>query len=215
MSSSQSESPENYLGRKVVACPTVLVLSCAVCPSLPSSVCSFSYWSYQFRLQNYIKVVIFTIGNKLIVISIVVPAALFIVSTSSNSSLPISSSALSLYSRCHFFSNRTFVNRKQTLPWASRPSSFLDLFVPGLALFSSLVSHLLTCIPSHSYCLYITEKLTFPIWSQATTCGDRKLWKGGVVREEKKNKQYNNLNNKQTKYSFDETRLGALLCGGV
>ena len=78
MSSSQSESPENYLGRKVVACPTVLVLSCAVCPSLSSSVCLSSYWSNQFGLPNYIKVVIFTIGNKLIVISIVVPAALFI-----------------------------------------------------------------------------------------------------------------------------------------
>ena len=83
-------------------------------------------------------------------------------STSSNSSLPISSSASSLYSHCQFFSNRTFVNRKQTLPGACRPSSFLDLFDPGLALFSSSVSHLLTCIPSHSYCLCITEKFPYP-----------------------------------------------------
>ena len=38
---------------------------------------------------------------------------------------------------------------------------------------------------------------------------------GGQGKNKQTNKQYNNLNNKQTKNSFDETRLGALLCGGV
>ena len=69
--------------------------------------------------------------KKLFVISIVVLASLSIVSTSSTTSLPISSSAVSLSSRSHFF----FSYPKPRLPCVSHPSSFLDLFDPRMAFY--------------------------------------------------------------------------------